>query len=117
MSVDFTPHSGRNRIASQRACRSLSPEQAGYLGAPTFQNPGSDSGEGTRIPALGHVEVTCKIYAPQIESAEPDGYWYEIHSPPWSDHYYAVANTFWNGVGPGESGEPVNTDLSVPSCP
>jgi hypothetical protein len=93
------------------------PEQAGYLGAPTFQNPGSASGEGTRIPALGRVEVTCKIYAPQIESAEPDGYWYLVHSPPWSDQYYAVANTFWNGVTPGESGEPVNTDLSVPSCP
>jgi hypothetical protein len=94
----------------------LSREQAGFLGAPTFENPGSASGEGPRIGALAFVEVSCKLYAPQIESAEPDGYWYRIHSPPWRDRFYAVANTFWNGVPPGESGEPVSTDPAVPSC-
>ncbi len=94
----------------------LYPEQAGFLGAPTFENPGSASGEGPRIGDLAFVEVGCKLYAPQIESAEPDGYWYRIHSPPWNDRFYAVANTFWNGIPPGESGEPVNTDQAVPNC-
>jgi hypothetical protein len=91
-------------------------EQVGYLGAPTFENPGNASGEGPRITPLSFVEVSCKLYAPQIESSEPDGYWYLISSPPWSGHYYAVANTFWNGVGPGEGGEPINTDLELPNC-
>jgi hypothetical protein len=91
-------------------------EETGYLGAPTFENPGSATGEGPRIPALSFVEISCKIYAPQIETAEPDGYWYLVQSPPYNDHYYAVANTFWNGVTPGESAEPINTDPTVPNC-
>lgn len=91
-------------------------EQSGYLGSPTFSEPVSATGEGQRIAALEHVQVSCRVFAPQIESAEPGGYWYRIHSPPWNDAYYAVANTFWNGVGPGEGGEPVNTDFNVPDC-
>ncbi len=91
-------------------------EQSGYLGSPTFSEPVSASGGGPRIAALEHVQVSCRVFAPQIESAEPGGYWYRIHSPPWNDAYYAVANTFWNGVGPGEGGEPVNTDFNVPDC-
>lgn len=48
-----------------------------------------------------------------MPSAAPDGYWYRIASPPWNDQYYAVDNTFGNGV---ELGSPYthNTDFQVP---
>ena len=91
-------------------------EQVGSLGAPTFLNPHAATGEGPRIGALTTVEVSCKTYAPEIPSANPDGYWYRIHSEPWRDLYYAVANTFENGDVPGQSTPPHNTDLNVPDC-
>jgi hypothetical protein len=59
------------------------------------------------------VEVACKIYAPQIASAEPEGYWYRIHSAPWSEAYYAVANTFQNNT---EGRKDIDTDPRVPDC-
>lgn len=106
---------GYDRISSQPPS-TYHDEQSGFLGSPTFKDPVGATGGGQRIVALEHVEVACRVFAPQIESAEPGGYWYKIHSAPWNDSYYAVANTFWNGVGPGEGGEPVNTDYSVPNC-
>lgn len=92
-------------------------EQSGHLGSPTFSEPEHALGQGPTIEPLSFVQVSCRLYSPQIESAEPDGYWYRIHSFPWNDQYYAVANTFWNGVAPGEKAEPINTDLNVPPCP
>lgn len=91
-------------------------EQQGSLGANTFTNPYNASGMGAKVPAYGYVEISCKVYAPQIGSANPDGYWYRIHSAPWSDAYYAVANTFWNGDVPGQKPYVHNTDFAVPDC-
>lgn len=91
-------------------------EQQGSLGANTFTNPYNASGMGPKIPPYGYVEVSCKVYAPQILSANPDGYWYRIHSTPWNDAYYAVANTFWNGDVPGQKPYIHNTDFNVRDC-
>ncbi|MEW2255313.1 hypothetical protein [Streptomyces sp. NPDC047869] len=45
----------------------------------------------------------------------PGGYWYRIASPPWSDTYYAVANTFLNG-DPPEGPYSHDVDEKVPDC-
>jgi hypothetical protein len=91
-------------------------EQEGSLGANTFTNPYNASGMGPKIGAYAWVDVSCKVYAPQIVSANPDGYWYRIASPPWNNAYYAVANTFWNGDVPGQKPYTHNTDWAVPNC-
>jgi hypothetical protein len=91
-------------------------EQQGSLGANTFTNPYNASGMGQKIAPYQWVEVSCKVYAPQITSANPDGYWYRIASAPWSNAYYAVANTFWNGDVPGVKPYTHNTDFVVPNC-
>jgi cytoskeletal protein RodZ len=90
-------------------------EQEGGSGANTFTNPYNASGMGTKIAAATWVQVSCKVYAPAIQSANPDGYWYRIASSPWNNAYYAVANTFKNGDSwtcPCTH----NTDFSVPNC-
>jgi hypothetical protein len=92
------------------------PEQQGSLGANTFTNPYNASGMGVKVQPYQWVAVSCKVYAPQIVSANPDGYWYRIASPPWSNAYYAVANTFWNGDIPGQKPYVHNTDFAVPNC-
>ena len=86
------------------------------MGANTFTNPDNASGMGPRIQPYQWVDVSCKVYAPQIASANPDGYWYRIASAPWSNAYYAVANTFWNGDIPGQKPYTHNTDWAVPNC-
>jgi hypothetical protein len=91
-------------------------EQQGSLGANTFTNPYNASGMGPKIAAYQWVDVACKVYAPQIASANPDGYWYRIASAPWNGQYYAVANTFWNGDIPGQKPYTHNTDWAVPNC-
>lgn len=91
-------------------------EQQGSHGANTFTNPYNASGMGTKIGAYAWVAVSCKVYAPQIDSANPDGYWYRIASSPWNNNYYAVANTFWNGDVPGQTPYTHNTDFNVPNC-
>lgn len=91
-------------------------EQQGSLGANTFTNPYNASGMGVKIPPYAYVEVSCKVYAPQIVSANPDGYWYRIRSSPWNNAYYAVANTFWNGDVPGRKPYVHNTDFNVRDC-
>ncbi len=96
--------------------RSTWPEQQGSLGANTFRNPYNASGMGVKIQPYQWVEVSCKVYAPQIVSANPNGYWYRIASPPWSNAYYAVANTFWNGDIPGHKPYTRFTDWAVPNC-
>jgi hypothetical protein len=93
-------------------------EQSGTLGSPTFTNPVNASGQGPTIPTMSFVDVACKVKpATTIGSASPDGYWYRIHTAPWSDMYYAVANTFWNGDIPGHLPYTHNTDFNVPDCP
>jgi hypothetical protein len=52
------------------------------------------------------------VYAPEIESTEPERFWYRIHIAPWDDAYYAVANTFFNT----SEGGPRYTDTKVPEC-
>jgi hypothetical protein len=91
------------------------PEQEGSLGAPTYATPYSAK-EGTKIPPGTWVQVSCKVDAPTIPSATPDGYWYRIASSPWNNAYYAVANTFLNGDVLGQSPYTHNTDLRVPDC-
>jgi hypothetical protein len=92
------------------------PEQAGFIGASTFRDPFDATGEGPRVPDLGHVQVLCRVFAPQIETAEPDGFWYLLAGEPYAGDYYSPANDYWNGQTPGSPGEPINTDLSVPIC-
>jgi hypothetical protein len=90
-------------------------EETGQYGAPTFTNPFKLSVTGKRIQPYTAVRVSCKLYAPTIASASPDGYWYLVASKPWDNRYYAVANTFING---GKVGGPTNaTDFKVPNCP
>lgn len=92
-------------------------EQEAAFGANTFADPYNASEEGEPIKPETYVEVSCKLYAPQIESVDPQGYWYRMHSAPWDDRYYAAANTFWNGVLPADAFEPIFTDYAVPTCP
>lgn len=90
-------------------------EQQGSHGADTFTNYHNASGKGPRVEPWQWVEVSCKVYDPYIQSANPDGYWYRLASPPWNNQYYAVANTFMNG---DVVGQPYthNTDFNVPDC-
>ncbi|MGW0754475.1 hypothetical protein [Streptomyces sp. NPDC002587] len=90
-------------------------EQSGSHGSPTFLNAHGAKGPGERIPAHTWVEVECRVFAPEIDSANPDGWWYRIATSPWNGSYYAVANTFMNGDTPGQN-PPTNTDWSVPAC-
>lgn len=92
------------------------PAQQGSRGVNTFLNPYNASGMGARIAPYQWVEVYCKVHAPQIVSANPDGYWYRIASPPWNGSYYSPANTFWNGDVPGRTPYTHNTDFSIPDC-
>lgn len=92
-------------------------EQSGSHGSPTFQNYFNASGQGPTVPAMGYVEISCKVHpSSTIASANPDGYWYRIASPPWNNQYYAVANTFWNGDTPGVTPYTHNTDFNIPDC-
>ncbi len=91
-------------------------EQQGSLGANTFADPYSLSAkQGRKISAGAWVQVSCKVYAPTISSASPDGYWYRIASSPWDNAYYAVANTFMNG-DPWGGPYTHYTDSRVPDC-
>ena len=90
-------------------------EQEGHYGANTFTDPYNASGMGTKIAAGAYVQVSCKVYAPQIASVNPDGYWYRIASSPWNNGYYAAANTFMNG-DPWGGPYTHNTDFNVPNC-
>jgi surface antigen len=90
-------------------------EQEGHLGVNTFTNPYNASGMGPRIGAAQTVEVNCRVYAPQIASANPDGWWYRIHTGPWNDAYYSPANTFMNG-DPWNGPYTHNTDFAVRVC-
>ncbi|WP_404962233.1 hypothetical protein [Streptomyces sp. 147326] len=89
-------------------------EQSGSKGSPTFLDPHGAKGPSGRIPAHSWIEVECRVYAPEIETANPDGWWYRIASHPWNGRY-AVANTFMNGDTPGQT-PATNTDWSVPVC-
>lgn len=90
-------------------------EIQGQLGAPTFADPYGSAERGPKVPAGARVQVSCKVYAPSIPSASPAGYWYLLASPPWSNRYYAVANTFMNGGTLSGSGVR-HVDRAVPDC-
>ena len=90
-------------------------EQEGHHGVETFSNYSNASGEGPSIAPGDYVHVACKVYSPNIASANPDGYWYLIADSPWSGVYYAPANTFMNG-DPWNGPYAHNTDFSVPDC-
>jgi hypothetical protein len=81
----------------------------------TFTNYHNASGMGPAIAAGQWVQVSCKVYDPTIRSVNPDGYWYRIASPPWSNAYYSPANTFMNG-DPYGGPYTHNTDFAVPNC-
>jgi hypothetical protein len=91
-------------------------EQSGSNGSPTLADPFHASGLGPKIEPMATVEVICRVYAPSIKSAKPDGWWYKIGGT-WKGQYYAVANTFWNGDTPGQKPYTHNTDWNVPECP
>jgi hypothetical protein len=81
----------------------------------TFRDHHHVSGEGRPVPAGARVFVSCKVYDPSIPSVSPAGYWYRIASRPWSNRYYAPANTFLNGDPPdGPYSHPV--DRRVRRC-
>ncbi len=88
-------------------------EQAGSSSVSTYRAHEVGAGEGVHIPASDFVEVSCKVFDPAASFVEPDGYWYEIHSPPWKDEYFAPANGFRNGA---LSDETLSTDYGVPDC-
>jgi hypothetical protein len=90
-------------------------EQEGHHGVNTFTDPHNASGMGPRVEAAQSVDVSCKLYDPSIQSANPGGYWYRIASSPWNDQYYAPANTFMN-ADPWDGPYTHDTDLSVPDC-
>ncbi len=90
-------------------------ETEGHNGVNTFTDPTTASGEGPRVAPAQQVQVSCKVYAPQIASVNPDGYWYLIASAPWNGSYYAPANTFMNG-DPWDGPYTHNTDMNVPDC-
>lgn len=81
----------------------------------TFTNYHNASGMGPPIAAGQWVEVSCRVYDPTIASVNPDGYWYRIASAPWSNAYYAPANTFMNG-DPYGGPYTHNTDFAVALC-
>jgi hypothetical protein len=90
-------------------------EQQGHHGANTFTDYHNASGMGPRVDAAQWVDVSCKVHDPYIQSVNPDGYWYRIASAPWSNQYYAAANTFMNG-DPWNGPYTHNTDWNVPDC-
>jgi hypothetical protein len=79
----------------------------------TFSDYEDATNDGQEIMLGETVEVSCKVFAPEVESTEPEGFWYRIHSKPWNDKYYAVANAFRNITGAGEG---IDTDPNVPNC-
>lgn len=84
-------------------------------GAPTFAHLDA-SGAGIPVAYGQFVQVSCKIYNTVVKSAKPDGYWYRLASLPWSNNYYAVANTFGNGDKLHHPPYTHNTDWQVPNC-
>jgi surface antigen len=79
----------------------------------TFSSYENASGPGVDLGAGHAVQISCKVFAPEIASVEPEGYWYRIHSSPWNDEFYAAANAFENNT---EGKKDVNTDAKVPDC-
>ncbi|MEX1651957.1 hypothetical protein ABZ960_02035 [Streptomyces pseudovenezuelae] len=91
--------------------------QQGYRGAHTFTDPHhpSKATQGVTVKPMSYVPVICRVSAPEILTANPDGFWYRLGGP-WHGRYYAVANTFWNGDVPGHKPYSHDTDYSVPEC-
>lgn len=90
-------------------------QKQGTLGAPTFGNPYGSAESGEKVPPNATVRVSCKVHAPWLASASPEGYWYRIESPPWNGEFWVVANTFLNG-GTYRGAGVKYTDHRVPDC-
>jgi hypothetical protein len=80
---------------------------------PTYGDYEHGLGSGASIRVGEEVEVSCRVFAPALELAEPEGFWYRIHSIGWNDNYYAPANSFRNGA---KAGETIPIDRRVPYC-
>lgn len=91
-------------------------EEAGEGGASTYRDPFDLSRTGRSVSPFQQVRVGCRVHAPTLRSATPDGYWYRLLSPPWNGDYYAPANSFWNGDTPGQMPYTHDTDFDVPKC-
>jgi hypothetical protein len=91
-------------------------EEAGEGGARTYRDPFDLSQTGRNVSSFQQVKVECRVHAPTLPSATPDGYWYRLLSPPWNGDYYALANSFWNGDTPGQMPYTHDTDFAVPKC-
>jgi hypothetical protein len=112
---DGTPSPRATPTRTTSAPTTYAEEAYNKHGVPTFADYANASGQGPDIQFEQVVQVTCKIFDPSIPSASPAGYWYLIASSPWDNHYYAVANTFLNGLSPTDP----NTnyyDPRVPNC-
>ena len=81
----------------------------------TFRDHHRVTGKGQPVPAGATVLVSCKVFDPSIRSVSPAGYWYRIASKPWSNRYYAAANTFLNGDPPGGPYRHA-VDRRIPNC-
>ena len=91
-------------------------EQQGHNGAGAFTDPHNASGAGQSVQPGEYVNVSCKLLDTTISSVNPDGYWYRLADAPWTNQYYAPANTFMNG-DPWNGPYSHNTDFNVPDCP
>jgi hypothetical protein len=91
-------------------------EQAGMHGSLTYADPTAANHEGPQVSPFQWVEVSCRMYAPELPGATPDGWWYRIISPPWLGFYFAPANNFWNGDKIGVLPYTRNTDFTIPVC-
>jgi transcriptional regulator with XRE-family HTH domain len=109
------PDSHPSAPANHAAARTYTEQEFNVNGAPTFLHL---DGSGAGIPvAFGqYVQVSCKTHSTIVKSTSPDGYWYLLASMPWSNHYYAVANTFGNGDRLNHLPYMHNTDWKVPDC-
>ena len=109
------PHPSPTPTLSHTPSSQFPEEAYNKHGVPTFKDHHRVSGPGPQLSFQQVVSVSCKVLDPSIPSVSPDGYWYRIASAPWSNQYYAAANTFLNGDPP--AGPYTHyVDTSVPDC-
>lgn len=90
-------------------------EYAGGL-AHTWSNPKLAEGRaGKELVAGESVLITCRLKGFKVQDGNV--WWYRIGSAPWSDHFYATADAFYNNGH--RSGSLIGSkfvDLKVPLC-
>ena len=60
----------------------------------TYMDYHTPSGPGPEIAPGQWVSVSCRVFDPHITSANPEGWWYRILSPPFMNQYYSPASGF-----------------------